>query len=55
VVAGVSGDTPLSVFGVPFVRGPKDVRDLPAHRAERSRLICRDDIEIIAEINHAPG
>jgi len=44
-------------FGVPFVRGPKDVRDLPAFLGgkERSRPdLSGYDIEIIAEINHAP-
>jgi dihydropteroate synthase-like protein len=44
-------------FGVPFVRGPKDVRDLPAFLGggEPSRPdLSKYDIEIIAEINHAP-
>lgn len=46
-----------SRFGMPFERGPKDVYDLPAHFGREGREIpdlSRYDIEIIAEINHAP-
>jgi len=50
--------TPLaSRFGIPFERGPKDVLDLPAHfglGGTRQADLSRFDIEIIAEINHAP-
>ncbi len=44
-------------FGVPFERGPKDVLDLPAHFGigqKRHVDLTRFDIQIIAEINHAP-
>lgn len=44
-------------FGVPFERGPKDVRDLPAYLGGRERPrpdLSAYDVEIIAEINHAP-
>ncbi len=44
-------------FGKPFERGPKDLRDLPEHFGERDRPqpdLTQHDIEIIAEINHAP-
>ncbi|OAI53768.1 dihydropteroate synthase [Planctomyces sp. SCGC AG-212-M04] len=44
-------------FCIPFERGPKDVLDLPAHfglGGTRSVDLSRFDIEIIAEINHAP-
>jgi dihydropteroate synthase-like protein len=46
-----------SRFGIPFERGPKDVLDLPVHfglGGARSVDLSRFDIEIIAEINHAP-
>ncbi len=43
--------------GVPFERGPKDLRELPRHLGA-SRQTDKDygahDIEIIAEINHVP-
>lgn len=43
--------------GVPVTRGPNDLRDLPEHFGRPSRA-ARDygtfDIEILAEINHAP-
>ena len=43
-------------FDVPFQRGPKDLHDLPEHfgRKQQSPDLSRFDIEIIAEINHAP-
>lgn len=44
-------------FGIPFQRGPKDHFDLPEYfgQAERPpRDLSRFDIEILAEINHAP-
>lgn len=44
-------------FGVPFERGPIDIRDLPAHLGigANSPISLDDfDIEMIAEINHAP-
>lgn len=44
-------------FGVPFERGPKDIRDLPAHFGHRNvppAELDDWDIEILAEINHAP-
>ena len=44
-------------FGVPFELGPKDVRDLPAYLGGGPRAapdLSAYDIEIIAEINHAP-
>ncbi|HEY2839183.1 MAG TPA: DUF6513 domain-containing protein [Pirellulales bacterium] len=43
--------------GLPVVRGPKDLRDLPEWFTGRARSrdnYGRHDIEIIAEINHAP-
>jgi dihydropteroate synthase-like protein len=46
-----------SHFGVPFERGPKNVYDLPEHfgRARRPAPdLSTYDIEILAEINHAP-
>lgn len=43
--------------GLPVERGPKDLRDLPTHFG-RARLDAANygtyDIEIVAEINHAP-
>lgn len=44
-------------FGVPFERGPKDLFDLPEHFGRGSRppvKLDEYDIEILAEINHAP-
>ena len=44
-------------FGIPAERGPKDLRDLPAHFGQRSGPppgYGEYDIEILAEINHAP-
>ncbi|WP_013628698.1 DUF6513 domain-containing protein [Rubinisphaera brasiliensis] len=44
-------------YGVPFERGPKDLRDLPRFFSRKSRepiSLDRYDIEILAEINHAP-
>ena len=45
-------------FGVPFERGPKDLFDLPeylGHGPKQPVDLTRYDIEIIAEINHAPS
>lgn len=42
-------------FGIPFERGPKDIRDLPQYFGEEavgSPDLSQYDIEIIAEINH---
>ncbi len=43
-------------FRIPFERGPKDLHDLPEHfgRAAAAPRLDRYDIEILAEINHAP-
>ncbi len=44
-------------FGVPFERGPKDILDLPEFFGLGKRKpanLDRYDIEILAEINHAP-
>jgi dihydropteroate synthase len=44
--------------GVPVEPGPKDLRDLPSHfgHSGASKTTYGDyDIEILAEINHAPG
>lgn len=44
-------------FGKPFERGPKDLHDLPEHFGQQQRMpadLSRYDIEILAEINHAP-
>lgn len=44
-------------FGVPFQRGPKDHFDLPEYFGQENRPprdLSRFDIEILAEINHAP-
>jgi dihydropteroate synthase-like protein len=44
-------------FRVPVERGPKDLRDLPEHFGKRSGPPAgygKYDIQIIAEINHAP-
>lgn len=46
-----------SRHGFPFERGPKDLHDLPAYFGGQARgpvRLDRHDIEIIAEINHAP-
>lgn len=46
-----------SVAAVPVERGPKDLRQLPAHFGERDSSLDdygAFDIEILAEINHAP-
>lgn len=45
-------------FGIPAERGPKDLRDLPDYFGNRSEPppgYGQYDIEIIAEINHAPS
>lgn len=45
------------LFGVPFELGPKEIMDLPAalgHGGRPAPDLSRYDIEIIAEINHAP-
>ncbi len=44
-------------FGVPFERGPKDLFDLPEYFGKGARppiKLDEYDIEILAEINHAP-
>ena len=44
-------------FGTPFERGPKDMFDLPEYFGGQAKLppdLSRYDIEILAEINHAP-
>ena len=44
-------------FGKPFERGPKDLHELPEYfgRADATPVdLSRFDIEILAEINHAP-
>lgn len=43
-------------FGVPAEKGPKDLREIPAHfgRAAAARDYGAWDIEIVAEINDAP-
>tara|TARA_R110002095_G_scaffold210652_2_gene198062 strand:+ start:441 stop:1853 length:1413 start_codon:yes stop_codon:yes gene_type:complete len=44
-------------FELPFKRGPKDHFDLPEHFGQKGRPpkdLSRFDIEILAEINHAP-
>lgn len=48
--------TVVDVAGVPVERGPKDLRDLPEYFGRKSRRADygRYDIEILAEINHAP-
>ena len=46
-----------SAVGLPVERGPKDLRDLPEHFGKASSPpedYGKFDIEIIAEINHAP-
>jgi dihydropteroate synthase-like protein len=47
----------VATAGVPAERGPKDLRDLPEHFGQRSGPPPNyggHDIEILAEINHAP-
>lgn len=44
-------------FGKPFERGPKELHDLPEYLGRGARTppdLSRYDIEILAEINHAP-
>jgi dihydropteroate synthase-like protein len=44
-------------FGVPFEKGPKDLFDLPAWFGDATKPpvdLTKYDIEILAEINHAP-
>jgi dihydropteroate synthase-like protein len=44
-------------FGKPFERGPKDLHDLPEFFGQKERRpvdLSHYDIEILAEINHAP-
>ena len=43
-------------YGVPLLRGPKDVSDLPElfGRGRRTADLTAYDIDILAEINHAP-
>lgn len=44
-------------YGCPVERGPKDLRDLPLHFGEKKQRPTdygTHDIEILAEINHAP-
>jgi len=44
-------------FGIPFFRGPKDILDLETYLGQQQRepiQLDRFDIQIIAEINHAP-
>ena len=49
-------DVLVSRFGIPFERGPKDLHNLPDHfgRKRQPPDLSRYDIEIVAEINHAP-
>ncbi len=44
-------------IGIPVERGPKDVRELPEHFGNKKPAVTltQYDIEIIAEINHAPS
>lgn len=45
-------------FGIPFERGPKDILDLPGWLGGSGREpvdLSSFDIEIVAEINHAPA
>lgn len=45
-----------SAFGVPVQRGPVDLRDLPRHfGSDRGIPYGEYDIDIVAEINNAPG
>lgn len=44
-------------FGVPFELGPREIHDLPQHfgqQRQRDIDLSRYDVEILAEINHAP-
>lgn len=44
-------------FGVPFELGPKDIRDLPSMfgtEPQEPADLSMSDVEILAEINHAP-
>lgn len=44
-------------FGIPFEKGPKDLFDLPEWFGEATKPpadLSRYDIEVLAEINHAP-
>lgn len=44
-------------FGIPFERGPREIQDLPAYLRRgttRPPDLTSYDIEILAEINHAP-
>ncbi|MFN7769095.1 MAG: DUF6513 domain-containing protein, partial [Planctomycetaceae bacterium] len=44
-------------YGIPFERGPKELHDLPEHFGKGQRApvdLSQADIEILAEINHAP-
>ena len=45
-----------NAVGVPVEKGPKDLREIPAHfgRVSASRAYGDYDIEILAEINNAP-
>jgi dihydropteroate synthase-like protein len=50
-------ETLTQQFGVPFQRGPKDMFDLPEFFGEQSKKfpeLNQYEIEILAEINHAP-
>lgn len=50
-------DSLTQKFGTRFERGPKDMFDLPEYFGGRAKLppdLSRYDIEILAEINHAP-
>jgi dihydropteroate synthase-like protein len=51
-------DVVLAVAGVPVERGPRDLRRLPEFFGQGATAPVdygRHDIEILAEINHAPG
>ena len=54
----VEGDLePLAAkYGVPFERGPKDLREIPVHFGRQARAVDYGAyaIEILAEINNAP-
>ncbi len=59
VIPGLSEGDPQIIagaVGVPVEKGPKDLRDIPAHfgRATAARDYGTWDIEILAEINNAP-
>ena len=50
-------DSLTQKFGIRFERGPKDMFDLPEYfggRAKSPPDLSRYDVEILAEINHAP-